>query len=77
LFYHISSEAFTESRYAPEDFLMRFIAREDLENVVHVPVPLNTSFYLVWKRWRRQSMASAGAMRFKVLLGLKGLPVHT
>jgi hypothetical protein len=46
-FYHISSEAFTVSRYALEDFLVRFIAREDLENVVHAPVPLNTPFYLV------------------------------
>nr|AWA45122.1 UPI0001A88450 related cluster [Saccharum spontaneum] len=76
-FYHISSEEFTVSRYAPEDFLVRFIAREDLENVVHALMPLNTPFYLVWKWWRRQSMASVGAMRFKVLLGLKGLLVHT
>jgi hypothetical protein len=76
-FYHISPEAFTVRRYALEDFLVRFIAREDLENVVHVPVPLNMPFYLVWKRWHRQSMASGGAMRFKVLLGLKGLPAHT
>ena len=76
-FYNISANAFTVSRYSPEDFLVCFNNRGDLEEVVQAPVPLGTPFYLVWKRWRRQSMASAGAMRYKVLLGLNGMPVHT
>lgn len=61
----------------PEDFLVRFNDRADLEDVVHAPVPLGTPFYLIWKQWRCQSMASARAMCYKVLLGLKGMPAHT
>lgn len=53
---------------------VRFYNRED---VVHGPVPFGTPFFLIWKRWRRQSIASAGAFRYKVLLGLRGLPAHT
>lgn len=56
---------------------MRFNSRQDLEDVMNGPVPVGTPFFLIWRRWRRQSMAFAGAFRYKVLLGLRGLPVHT
>lgn len=64
-------------RYSPEDFLVRFNYREDLEDVLHRPVPLGTPFFLIWKRWRRQSMASTGALGYKVLHGMSGMPAHT
>lgn len=33
-------------------------------------------FFLVWKRWRRQSMAEAVSMCYKVLLGINGVPAR-
>ncbi|CAD6230352.1 unnamed protein product [Miscanthus lutarioriparius] len=75
-FYHIPSESFTVSRYSQKDFLVRFNDSDNLLTVLHGPVPVNTPFFVVWKRWHRQSMASAGALRYKVLLGLRGMPAH-
>lgn len=65
------------SCYSPEDFLVPFTSSADLVDVLHGPVPVGTPFFLVWKRWRRQSLASAGAMRHKVLIAMKGMPAHT
>lgn len=55
---------------------MRFSSRDALEDILKAPVPVGTPFYLLWRRWRRQSMASAGTLRFKVLVGLMGIPAH-
>ncbi|CAD6266694.1 unnamed protein product [Miscanthus lutarioriparius] len=76
LFYRIPDDAFSISCYAPEDFLVKFNSRHDLEDVLRGPVPIGTPFFLVWKRWWRQSRASAGALKYKVLVGLSGLPAH-
>lgn len=58
-FYKISAESFVVSRYSPEDFLVRFNHREDLEDVLSGPVPVGTPFFLLWRRWHHQSLASA------------------
>jgi hypothetical protein len=64
------------SRHSPEDFLVRFFTREDLDYVLHAPVLIGTSFFLDWKHWRWQSMAEAVSMCYKVLLGISGVPAH-
>lgn len=46
--YHIPSTAFVVSRYAPEDFLVRFQSRENLEDVLNAPMPITTSFKIIW-----------------------------
>ena len=46
-FYNISVDAFTVSRYSPEDFLVCFYNRDDLEEVVQASVPLGIPFYLI------------------------------
>ncbi|CAD6209198.1 unnamed protein product [Miscanthus lutarioriparius] len=38
-FFRLPPEAFTVSRYAPEDFLVRFYSRNDLKGVLNGPVP--------------------------------------
>lgn len=75
-FYNLPADVFSISRYALEDFLVRFNNRDDHEDILRVSVPIGTPFFLIWKRWRRQSMASAEGLRYKVLLGLKGMPAH-
>ena len=40
-----------------------------------MPVP-GAPFSLIWKWWRRTSMASACSFRFRVLVGLMGIPSH-
>ena len=74
--YHIDGDSFSVSRYSPEDFLVRFTNPMDLDAVLHGPMPVGTPFYLIWKRWRRQSMASAGALCYKVLIAMRGMPAH-
>lgn len=37
---------------------------------------MGTSFILLWRHWRRQSMATAGPFRFHVLLAMSSIPVH-
>jgi hypothetical protein len=74
--YHIDPSAFTVCRFAPEDFLVRFRARADLEDVINAPTRLGTLYIFLWRRWRRHSMASARSFRFKVLLAMTGVPSH-
>jgi hypothetical protein len=75
-FYNLLDDAFTVSRYSPEDFLVRFYTREDLDCVLHALVPMGMPFFLVWKCWWRQSMAEAISMCYKVLLGISCVPAH-
>lgn len=74
--YHIDAEAFTVSRYAPEDFLVRFHARDVLEDVLHAPTPLGAPFTLLWRRWCHQPTATADALYFKVLIGISEFSAH-
>lgn len=66
--YHFPHEDFVVLRYAPEDFLVRFRSQAAMLDVLHASTPTNTPFSLVWRRWRRETMASPGSFRFKVLL---------
>lgn len=53
------------SRHDPEDFVVCFQRRED-----------RALLPLVWRPWRRTSMASAGLFRFMVLVGMTRVPLH-
>lgn len=74
--YHIEPDDFVVLRYSPEDFLVHFRYQEAMLDVLHAPTLANTPFFLVWRRWRRESMASTGSFRFKVLIAMKGIPAH-
>lgn len=54
---------------------MRFSRREDMELVLGMPAT-NAPFSLIWRPWRRTSMASGGSFRFRVLVGLRRVPLH-
>lgn len=62
--------------HALEDFMVRFSGREDLEMVLSTLPPVDAPFSVVWHRWRRTSRASAGPFKYKVLVGIKGIPAH-
>lgn len=62
-------------RHEPEDFVVRFRHQEDRDRVLAAR-PTRAPLPLVWRPWRRTSMASAGSFRFKVLIGLWRLPLH-
>lgn len=60
-------------RHAPQDFIVRFRRREDLEVVLVTPVAREaTPFTLIRRRWSRFTNAAAGSFTFRVLVGLKG-----
>lgn len=71
--YHLAPEEFVVHRHAPEDSIVRFRALDALLDVLHALTPISTPFSLVWRRWRRESMASAGSFRFKVLIAMTGI----
>lgn len=56
----VADEAMIIRRHAPEDFLVRFTRREDLEAVLGTPSDNGAPFTLIWRRWSRLSRASAG-----------------
>ncbi|CAD6336234.1 unnamed protein product [Miscanthus lutarioriparius] len=60
----------------PDDFIVRFTNHEDLELVLRTPLPVGAPFALWWRRWSRLIMGSAGAFRYRVLVGMKGIPSH-
>jgi hypothetical protein len=62
-------------RHDPEDFIVRFRRREDRDRVLAAP-PGGMLLPLVWRPWRRTSMASAGTFRFRVLVGMTRVPLH-
>jgi hypothetical protein len=64
-------------RTRPDDFIVRFTRIEDLELVLQTPTPPVAPFALRWQRWSRLIMGSAGALKFRVLVGMKGIPSHT
>lgn len=64
-------------RHAPEDFIVRFRQREDLERVLRAPpMPVGAPFRLSWKRWSKLVNASPGAFTFRVLVGIRNVPAH-
>lgn len=74
--YGVTEELFSVHRYRPEDFIVRFSRPKDLEIVLGTLTPDDVPSPLCWRRWSRLSMASAGAFRFRVLVGKKGIPMH-
>lgn len=75
-YFGIGSDVVSVRRTAPDDFIVRFTRQEDLELVLGTPWPVAALFALRWRRWSRLFMASAGAFRFRVLVGMKGIPAH-
>lgn len=74
--YGVMEDHVTVRRSRPDDFLVRFRRREDLELVLSSPAPPGAPFVLRWRRWSRLILGSAGAFRYRVLVGLKGIPSH-
>lgn len=73
----IVDDAVSMLRHAPQDFIVRFRRREDLEAVLGTPVAREAApFTLIWRRWTRFSNASAGSFTFRVLVGIKGVSAH-
>jgi hypothetical protein len=62
-------------RHEPEDFVVRFRRAADRDRVL-AAAPTGPPLPLVWRPWRRTSLASAGTFRFKVLLALRCVPLH-
>jgi hypothetical protein len=75
-FYVLLHDDFTIFRHAPEDFLVVFNTPEVAQRVLHVVLPVDAPFQLVWKRWRRQNTTKYGPLRFRVLVELKGISAH-
>lgn len=44
--------------------------------VLGTPSSEGAPFALQWQRWSRLIMGSAGAFRYHVLIGIKGIPSH-
>jgi hypothetical protein len=51
---------FSVRRHNPEDFIVRFAVQHDLEMVLQTVV-LDPPFRLIWNRWRRTTLATAGS----------------
>ncbi|CAL4994760.1 unnamed protein product [Urochloa decumbens] len=75
-FYALLPGDYTAHRFEPEDFLVVFASPAIADRVLHSSLPPEAPFQLIWKRWRRQAMASWAPLRFKVLVELKGIPAH-
>ncbi|CAD6247774.1 unnamed protein product [Miscanthus lutarioriparius] len=73
-YFGIADNLVAVHRTKPDDF--RFSRPEDQEMVLSTPWPAAAPFALRWCRWSRLFMASAGAFRYRVLVGMKGIPTH-
>ena len=60
----------------PDDFIVHFSNQEDLDLVLRTPSPPGAPFVLRWRRWSRLILGSAGAFRYRVLVGMKSTPSH-
>lgn len=74
-YFGIGEDLVSVRRHDPEDFIVRFAYREDLEVVLHTVIH-GAPFSLIWHPWRRTSLVSAGAFYFRVLVGMKRVPLH-
>ena len=74
--YGLNEDVISVRRTQPDDFIVRFSRQADLDRVLSSPEPRGTPFTLRWRRWNRLISGSAGAFRFRVLVGMKGIPSH-
>lgn len=68
--FEIMAEDAVVWRHDPEDFIVCFRRREDRDRVLAAR-PGGALLPLVWRPWRRTSMASAGTFQFSVLVGMR------
>jgi len=62
-------------RHEPEDFVVRFRRRVDRDRVLAAP-PTGAPLPLLWRPWWRTSWATAGTFRYRVLVGMRRVPLH-
>jgi hypothetical protein len=74
--YGVSPDRVTVRRTRPDDFIVRFTNLDDLQRVLDNQRPEGAAFTLRWRRWSRLILGSAGAFRYRCLVGMKGLPSH-
>ncbi|CAD6264873.1 unnamed protein product [Miscanthus lutarioriparius] len=72
----VNDAAMPVMRHAPEDFIVRFSHRVDLERVLAATSDGLAPFMLTWHRWTRLSRAVTASFTFRVLVGIKGVPAH-
>ena len=72
----VDDAAMSVMRHAPEDFIVRFSHRVDLERVLAATPDGSTPFKLTWHRWTRLSHVVATSFTFRVLVGIKVVPTH-
>lgn len=74
-YFGLGDDLVSVRRHEPKDFIVRFARHEDREAVLHTVIQ-GAPFCLIWHPWRRTSMASAGSFHFRVLVGMKHVPLH-
>ncbi|CAD6226871.1 unnamed protein product [Miscanthus lutarioriparius] len=74
--FSIDEDHISVRRTRPDDFIVRFTNQLDLDAVLSTPSPPRAPFILRWWRWSRLIMGSVGAFRYRVLVGMKGIPSH-
>lgn len=57
--------------YQPEDFHIIFTRADNVERVFCSDFPEGVGFRLIFKRWRRKSIAVAGPLRYWVMVELR------
>lgn len=73
--FEIRAEDADARRHDPEDFVVRFRHQADRDRVLAAP-PMGALLPLIWRPWRRTLLASGGSFRFRVLIGLRRVPLH-
>jgi hypothetical protein len=74
--FNIPGDSVTVRRFHLEDFIIIFSYVDDMLRVLHDCPPAGAPFTLIFKRWRRQLMASAEKLFYRVTLRIRGIPAH-
>jgi hypothetical protein len=75
-FYQMGIDDVEARQFPPDDFLLVFQRRIDVDRVLHGEPPAGAPFRLSFMRWRSEARASVVPMLYKVLLDPVGIPVH-